>query len=100
MIKWIFFVVILTSSIFAHSVSLKKTVECVDAETLFQGLIGSDYKEKSIWMGIESGANLPKYSLFVNEQTKTWTLIQFDDKIACVLGTGEGSTQIFYGPKI
>jgi len=36
----------------------------------------------------------------VNEQTKSWTLIQFDDKIACVLGTGEGSTQIFNGPKI
>ena len=100
MIKWLCFGFLLTGSLFAHSVTLKKTVECVDSETLFQGLIGSDYKEKPIWMGIESGANMPKYSLFVNEQTKTWTLIQFDDKIACVLGTGEASTQIFYGPKI
>ena len=67
MIKWIFFVVILTSAMFAHSVSLKKTVECVDAETLFQGLIGSDYKEKPIWIGIESDAAMSKYSLFVND---------------------------------
>jgi hypothetical protein len=84
----------------AQSITVQKPVECVDTATLLQGLIGSDYKEKPIWLGVESGASLPKYSLFVNEQTKTWTLIQFDEKIACVLGTGEASTQIFNGPKI
>jgi hypothetical protein len=35
----------------------------------------------------------------VNDDTKTWTLIQFDDTIACVLGTGGSSTYIFTGPK-
>jgi hypothetical protein len=84
----------------AQSITVQKPVECVDTATLLQGLSGSDYKEKPIWLGVESGASLPKYSLFVNEQTKTWTLIQFDEKIACVLGIGENSTQIFTGPKI
>ena len=84
----------------AQSVTVQKPVECAATETLFQGLIGSQYKENPTWLGIESGASLPKYSLFVNEQTKTWTLIQFDEKIACVLGTGEFSTRIFNGPKI
>ena len=84
----------------AQPVTVQKPVDCVNTETLFQGLIGSDYKEKPIWLGIEPGATLSKYSLFVNEQTKTWTLIQFDAKMACVLGTGEASTQIFTGPKI
>jgi hypothetical protein len=84
----------------AQPVTVQKPVDCVNTETLFQGLIGSDYKEKPIWLGIQSDAPLPKYSLFVNEQTKTWTLIQFDAKMACVLGTGEASTQIFNGPKI
>ena len=84
----------------AQPVTVQKPVDCVNTETLFQGLIGSDYKEKPIWLGIQSDAPLPKYSLFVNEQTKSWTLIQFDEKIACVLGTGEASTQIFSGPKI
>jgi hypothetical protein len=41
-----------------------------------------------------------RYSLFVNEETKSWTLIQFDEKIACVLGVGEASTRIFNGPTI
>jgi hypothetical protein len=84
----------------AQSVTVQKPVECADTQTLFRGLIGSDYKEKPIWLGVESGATLPKYSLFVNEQSKTWTLIQFDGKIACVLGTGEDSARIFNGPKI
>jgi hypothetical protein len=84
----------------AQSVTVQKPVDCVNTETLFQGLIGSDYKEKPIWLGVEPGTTLSKYSLFVNEQTKTWTLIQFDEKMACVLGTGEASTRIFNRPNI
>ena len=84
----------------AQSVTVKKPVECADTATLLRGLSGSDYKEKPIWWGIEPGATVSKYSLFVNDETKSWTLIQFDEKIACVLGTGEDSTRIFNGPKI
>jgi hypothetical protein len=84
----------------AQSVTVQKPIECADTATLLRGLSGSDYKERPIWWGIEPGATVSRYSLFVNEETKTWTLIQFDDKIACVLGTGENSIQIFNGPKI
>lgn len=84
----------------AQSVTVQKPIECADTATLFRGLSGSDYKEKPIWFGTEPGATVSRYSLFVNEETKSWTLIQFDEKIACVLGTGEASTQIFNGPKI
>ena len=84
----------------AQSVTVQKPLECADTATLLRGLSGSDYKEKPIWFGIEPGVTVSRYSLFVNEETKSWTLIQFDEKIACVLGTGENSTQIFNGPKI
>ncbi len=84
----------------AQSVTVQKPIECADTATLLRGLSGSDYKERPIWWGIEPGATVSRYSLFVNEQTKTWTLIQFDEKIACVLGTGENSTRVFTGPKI
>ena len=100
MFKWLFLGGILTGYVFAQTIPMQKTVECTDTETLFRGLTNSDYKEKPIWVGTESGVTLPKYSLFVNEETKSWTLIQFDEKIACVLGTGEASTQLFNGPKI
>jgi hypothetical protein len=84
----------------AQSVTVQKPIECADTATLLRGLSGSDYKEKPIWFGIEPGVTVSRYSLFVNEETKSWTLIQFDEKIACVLGTGENSTQIFNGPRI
>jgi hypothetical protein len=100
MIKKIGLGLVLTGAVFAQSVTMQKSVECAETETVFRGLIGSDYKEKPIWLGIESGANVSKYSLFVNEETKSWTLIQFNEKISCVIGTGENSTRIFNGPKI
>lgn len=84
----------------AQTVTVQKPVECVDTELLFRGLLGSNYKETPVWIGVEPGAAVSKYSLFVNEQTRSWTLIQFNEVTACVLGTGEGSTRIFNGPKI
>jgi len=97
---FLFLALLIVSLAVAQSVTVQKPTECVDTATLLRGLAGSDYKEKPIWWGIEPGATLSRYSLFVNEETKSWTLIQFDEKIACVLGTGEASTQIFSGPKI
>ena len=67
MFKCLFFSVMLTSVVFAQPVTIQKPVECVDTETLFRGLIGSDYKENPIWLGTQPGAGLPKYTLFVNE---------------------------------
>lgn len=84
----------------AQSVTVQKPIECADTALLLRGLSGSDYKENPIWLGTEPGVTLSRYSLFVNEETKSWTLVQFDEKLACVLGTGKASTQIFQGPKI
>lgn len=84
----------------AQSVTVEKPLTCAETPVLLSLLSGSDYKEKPIWWGIESNATLSRYSLFVNDETKTWTLIQFDEKMACVLGTGAASTEIFNGPRI
>lgn len=86
----------------AQTINLQKTVECISTEVMLRGLSGSNYKEKPIWTGTESDTPvaMSKYGLFVNDDTKTWTLIQFDDTIACVLGSGGSSTYIFTGPKI
>ena len=84
----------------AQPLTIQKPVTCVDTKMLLQGLSNSDYKEKPIWSGTQSDATLSQYSVFVNQQTRTWTIIQFNDTIACVLGTGTESTRIFNGPKI
>ena len=91
---------LISSGVIAQSVTIQKPVTCTETKMLLQGLAGSDYKETPIWLGNEPGAEVPKYSVFVNPQNKTWTIIQFNDTIACVLGTGTNSTQISNGPNI
>jgi hypothetical protein len=91
---------LLPSLLTAQPIVIQKPVTCTETKMLLQGLTSSDYKETPAWLGIEPGAEVSKYSVFVNQQTKTWTIIQFNDKIACVLGTGTDSTQIFNGPKV
>ena len=99
--KYILLLDLLASSlVVAQPIIIQKPVTCTDTKMLLQGLTSSDYKETAFWLGIEPGAEVSKYSVFVNQQTKTWTIIQFNDKIACVLGTGTESTQIFSGPKV
>jgi len=84
----------------AQTVTVQKPLTCAPTSEVVGTLIGKDYKERPIWMGVEPSTPPSRYSLFVNDETKTWTLIQFDEKAACVLGTGEASTELFTGPKI
>jgi hypothetical protein len=84
----------------AQSMILEKPLICDETSRVLTLLSGADYKEKPIWWGMEPNAPLARYSLFVNEETKSWTLIQFDEKMACVLGAGGSSTEMFNGPKI
>ena len=92
-------VLLVVGLVAAQSVTVEKSLQCGDTKSLIQTLTGEDYKEMPIWWGIEP-ATVSRYSLFVNEQTKTWTLIQFDENMACILGVGNASTRIFNGPKI
>ena len=99
--KYLLALTLLISSVVgAQPIVIQKPVTCTETKMLLQGLTSSDYKETPLWLGIEPGAEVSKYSVFVNPQTKTWTIIQFNDKIACVLGTGTESTQVFNGPKV
>lgn len=79
----------------AQPVTVDKPVQCEKTETVIKGLIGGDYKENPLWVGIDNNS---KYSLFANIKTGSWTLLQFDDKIACVIGSGEKSKMIFSKP--
>jgi len=73
-----------------------KSVTCAPAAGIIRSLGASDYKEKLIWWGIEPGVPLSRYSLFVNDKTKSWTLLQLNETVACVLGTGESSNLLTF----
>lgn len=79
----------------AQLVTVDKPVQCARTEVLLPGLANSEYKEQPVWVGTDEEST---FSLFVNEKTKSWTLVQFNQKVACVLGTGEKSRMVF--PKV
>ena len=51
------------------------------------------YGEKVVWVGKDRN-NGTYVSLYKNEATGTWTMIQYDTRTGCVLSAGELGTPI------
>lgn len=68
-------------------VIVEKPVVCNWAQPLIERL-SKEFKETPIWIGI--GEDSARYSLFTSA-TGAWTLIQFNDEIACIIGSGQTS---------
>jgi hypothetical protein len=75
----------------AEEFTVKKEIQCDKTDVLIPILKGKDFEEVPIWFG-KGDTKAPNYSLFVNSETKTWTIIQFNKEFACVLGSGESFT--------
>ena len=70
----------------APAFSVEKTIVCGKVEFVMDSIV-RDYRETPLVVA----KNEDSYVVFLsNEKTKTWTIIQFDKKIACVLETGQG----------
>jgi hypothetical protein len=80
----------------ARVVQVEKPVVCSNLKTVVE-TISQDFQEQPAWRGNDSNS---KYIMFANSKTGTWTLIQYDDKIACVIGSGENGRQIFLGKAV
>lgn len=65
--------------------TVNKPVFCTDVKSMIEFLSGEDYREVPTWVGKDEKS---KYVIMANEKTKTWTIVQFNDQVACVLGTG------------
>ena len=65
--------------------TVNKPVFCTDVKSMIEFLSGEDYQEVPTWIGKDDSS---KYVLMSNEKHKTWTLVQFNDQVACVLGAG------------
>jgi hypothetical protein len=88
----------LSSIVYAQPFQLEKPLVCGETASLMEVLRGSEFKEIPFWFGADSdSAN--KFMMVVNEKTKTWTMIQFTGKVACILGSGD-SYKFIKGPAI
>ena len=85
------FLFCLISSI-AHAqeiIDLTKPMKCSDAQSVMNYFVDI-HKEKPIWVG--KSVHNTHITLMMNKQTRSWTMIEYDTTIACVLGAGEDKT--------
>lgn len=81
----------------AQPVTVEKPVVCDKVKNVIEYLSGSDIQEQPFWVGIDKKS---RYLMMVNKETNSWTIIQFNDQIACIIGSGENSKLLFTGPKL
>ena len=82
------FLFCLISSI-AHAqeiIDLQKPLKCSDAQVVMNYFVDT-HKETPVWVG--KSVHNTHITLLVNKQTRSWTMIEYDTTIACVLGAGE-----------
>ena len=77
--------------------SSRKNIVCDDATTLI-GEIVKEFGETPVWSGANPATNTT-YGVLMNPKTNTWTIIQFDSKVACILGVGEDAKSLMSGSK-
>lgn len=74
-----------------ESVVVDKKVVCNWTKPLLENL-AKKHGEEPVWLGQSSGEG--RYTLFVNPETGAWTLVQFNNEIACIIGAGERNQPI------
>lgn len=71
----------------AQPVVITQKLNCNSTTGVFEKIARSEFKEKPVWIGSNKTS---KIVVVVNEKTGTWTIIQFNDEIACLFAAGEG----------
>jgi hypothetical protein len=86
------FLFCLTSSIAdaQEVIDLTKSMKCGKAEFVMNHF-AREYGEMPLWVGkSNTGTHI---TLLVNKEKRSWTMIEYDANIACVLGAGETSSK-------
>ena len=66
-------------------IQLQKPLKCSNAEFVITHF-ANEYGETPVWVG-KSDTN-SHITLLANKEKKTWTVVEYTDTTACVLGSG------------
>ena len=76
----------------AMAVSTQKPVDCFATSEVTK-MIRDEFNETIMFDGVNNLTDgKSRITLFVNSQTGSWTLIEYDTNNACVLGAGQSSS--------
>ena len=68
-------------------VTVNKEVVCTSTINMFSA-VQSMYEEQPIWHGNAEGEG--SIVITANTTTNTWSIIHYNEKVACLLGIGKG----------
>ena len=74
---------------YAQVSEYERKITCGTLKIILKTLTGEEIEESPIWVG-RTDTTDTQTAVLVNKQTLTWTVIQYDTKVACVLSSGEG----------
>jgi len=82
------FLFCLTSSIATAQeiIDLNKPLKCSDAQSVMNYFLNT-HQETPIWVG--KTVHNTHITLLMNKETRSWTMVEYDARLACVLGAGE-----------
>ena len=87
--KYIFAALVLISSV-AHAQLSEYERKLTCGKTRFViSVLTQNAQEKPIWAGTDSQSGT-QTMILQNNKTLTWTVVQYDQTMACVLQSGEG----------
>jgi len=67
-------------------IDLNKPLKCSDAQTVIKYFVDT-HKEIPVWVG--KSVHNTRIALLVNKETHSWTMIEYEGDLACVLSAGE-----------
>ena len=79
---------LMTSVTHAQLQEYERRLTCGETQFVMSALIKTA-QEKPVWGGADPQTGT-QTSILVNTKTLTWTVVQYDHKMACVLQSGEG----------
>ena len=82
----------------AEPIERRKVVMCDAVETIFKTLF-EEFHEEPVWFAKDSPTPT-QYIITANAKEDTWTLVQYDNTQACVLGVGTGSKFPIIGKEV
>ena len=78
-----------TTTFAQEVINLTKSIKCSNVESVMQ-YFTEQYKERPVWVG--KTTNGTHVTLLVNKEKRSWTLIEYDSKLACILGAGDATS--------
>ena len=67
-------------------IDLTKPMKCSEAQ-IVMNYFRDTHQETPVWVG--KSVHNTHITLLANKETRSWTIIEYDAKLACVLGAGE-----------